>query len=509
MDQIELGNFARVSNAPSARSSACCCTDEAGSDAVVVFGGMGPAKYFNDLHVFAMATMQWRAINVEAGSVPSPRGSACMAFVRHQSGERRIVVFGGRHDDGLLGDLHSVDDKFMSWARHSPAGVRPSPRDDAAAFEGAPDKLGGTSFVMVGGTNNRSEPQGDIWAYNPSMGKWLFVEASGAVPSDGLSAAGTAKLDSDKAVFFGGFGRRQFYNTLRLLDLRAFVWRDVDTGPAVPRPRTHAAGALIGRTLYVLGGYCGNTPQDDLWRVSLDGVDMAFNDDASVAWERVELPPAAVSRRGAAVPLTGTLGDGRRAFGAFGGFDGEDFLCNMVVARLGAARGSESIGRMDAAAADVDGLMEAVRNLKRSVRGSEHHASLAAGEYLSTSQAADILRSRQIVARCRSCWNATVDSKWKTQNCETSWNVVAHSCTPLSRIATGHWGTNLAGSAFRRITLAWTNDLCSGQVQLQSSAFSFRSLSHLGRLLGTRLSTRISRRRLEQGFRITHLRVSH
>jgi hypothetical protein len=367
-DAVDFGHFdgayERNHATPSPRASASsCCDNETGE--TLVFGGMGPQEYFNDLHLFSMATMSWAPVEAEYATRPSPRGAAAMCHVRLASGERRVVVFGGRSDDGLLGDLHSLGPQMTYWTRHAPSGERPCARDDAVAVTGASDALGGASMVIVGGTNGRHEPLGDVWVYNPTRGAWTRAKTSGDEPEHGIAAAGASKITHDKAVVVGGFDTRKFLGDVRLLDLRTFFWRrlDVASGGAVPRPRTHAAIGLVGRQLYLHGGYCGSAAQVDLWRLPL-GADAL--DEPTLLWEQVELPEAAVAARGAAVPLIGTCGDGRRAFGAFGGFDGAAFLDTVFVARLGAPDNgvSRELPHLDA---DVAGLQQAVEGLKRSM----------------------------------------------------------------------------------------------------------------------------------------------
>lgn len=351
MDGVEF-DVTDMGGAPAPRASAAYCVDEQQDD-LLVLGGVGRADYHGDMHAMSVAGMQWRRY-AGSGSLPSPRSGASACIVRLATGERRVALFGGRFEEQLLADLHTFDLVSGRWTLHAPVGEKPSAREDAVAVAGAPDAQGGRAMVLIGGTDVRREPQSDVWLYHADRGVWSRPTQAGDAPVRGLSAPAVARLPNNIAALMGGFDSKSFTSELRTLDLRTFVWRRIHVAPRVPRPRSHAAAAVIGNTLYVFGGYACSDALNDLWRVDLsaavtepqhsvaayrqpgrradgdDDVETTF----TAVWERIDLP-AHTSARGAACCAAGTANDGRRALVVFGGFDGAVFLDSTFVVRLG------------------------------------------------------------------------------------------------------------------------------------------------------------------------------
>ena len=226
-DLIDFGSFQQLEGAPPPRASAAHCVETTRPDVTYVFGGMGAREHFNDLYRFSLPSMQWSAAQGVAGRGPSPRAAAAMCMVRTADGTKRLAVFGGRCDSGVHGDLFTLDERLTAWQQHAPTGDRPCARDDAVAVSGAPDELGGCSMVLIGGTDARHRPLADVWIYHPTRGAWFAAKQSGSAPVDGIAGATAAKLGNDRVVVCAGFDARRFSNTLRVLDLRTFFWREI------------------------------------------------------------------------------------------------------------------------------------------------------------------------------------------------------------------------------------------------------------------------------------------
>ncbi len=151
-------------------------------------------------------TWEWNG-DTWVALLPRERPPARWAMASVVDGpRRRLVIFGGRSEDGLLDDLWAFKDG--AWAPLEPSGTRPSPRQAAA-------------FVLDG---------------------------------------------RGRAVLHGGAGPEGFLDDTWLLDLKTERWTRL-APPTSPGPRAwHAAGYdPVRRCVVLFGGQTSAGRIDDLW----------------------------------------------------------------------------------------------------------------------------------------------------------------------------------------------------------------------------------------------------
>eukprot|EP00741_Cyanophora_paradoxa_P004747 tig00000828_g4605.t1 len=132
--------------------------------------------------------------------------------------------------------------------------------------------------------------------------EWKQLETRGEAPP--ARWRHTANVIEDKTlVVFGGLSGGKRFADVYTLDLETSVWTRIECKGAVPPPRAHHSATLVGRMLYVFGGYGGQgvfhgelyVLEIDTW--TWDGknayCDMHLLEIESLTWTRVggeELP---------------------------------------------------------------------------------------------------------------------------------------------------------------------------------------------------------------------------
>jgi len=200
-------------------------------DEVVVVGGFGRGAA--DLYdgptdrVLALRNGAW----VDLPRLRRPRGAAAAAVVGD-----RIVLVGGRDDDGLIGPTEVFDG--TSW---TDAAAIPTPRDHLAA---ASD---GQAVYAVGGRAldpNRMFPA--LERFDPIRNTW---ETLPAMPT-ARGGLGASVLDN-QLVVTGGESSSEVFPQVEIYDLAARTWRAVRP---MPTPRHGHAQATVAGTVYTLVG---------------------------------------------------------------------------------------------------------------------------------------------------------------------------------------------------------------------------------------------------------------
>ena len=145
-------NWSRFSTGLLAELSGMCYDTTRGR--VASYGGISGASYYtNVLAYFDGAS--WTSVNT-ANPWPSARGECGLAY---DSVRRRLVLFGGVDNVGLLGDTWEWDGTV--WMRLQPAHIPPARRRPVMFYD---SRRGQT--VLFGGFNNQD--LGDLWEWDGS-----------------------------------------------------------------------------------------------------------------------------------------------------------------------------------------------------------------------------------------------------------------------------------------------------------------------------------------------------
>ena len=132
---------------------------------------------------------------------------------------------------------------------------------------------------------------------------WTWSSLSNAGPAPRVSGHSAATATDNRVFLFGGLSGNAgspCYNDLWIFNSNG-QWQKVENSNG-PGPRMYSAAAMLGKNLYLLGGWdpgapkSGGTFLDDIWKLNCDTMEWALLDD--------KLPCGPVSRHAAC-----TVGD--------------------------------------------------------------------------------------------------------------------------------------------------------------------------------------------------------
>ena len=271
---------------------------------IYVFGGTWTDEddntiYMNDLHVLDVSNFSW-ARPVWSGTPPIEREGHTASVVG-----RRVFVFAGtwvddEHNSVYLNDLHVLDTSVdaMAWTQPSTSGEAPCQREGHTAstigdkiviFGGAGlDKADAQARAILGAQFRRAIPTQcaaqfcerarlfspsqvnlhDVHILDAESMQWSSPQVSGPTPQE--RRYHTASVVDRQIYVFGG----QYYdqsadlhfecdNQLCVLDVPTLSWVPVPVeGPAPLRRACHSA-AVVGRSLFMVGGRYWDVAEDD------------------------------------------------------------------------------------------------------------------------------------------------------------------------------------------------------------------------------------------------------
>jgi len=171
----------------------------------------------------------------------------------------KVFLFGGEHEPRTPVDslLHVFDLKSRSWtSKQGRGGVAPPARVAHA------QSVCGSRLWVFGGRQGElmhEDPLNDLWQCELSDEsdevEWTCVQTKGDAP-EARSFHLMATVDS-KLYIFGGCGKSGRLNDLHCLDTHTLLWGRLPSSPSLV-PRGGASFAAVGRSLVVLGGFCGH-----------------------------------------------------------------------------------------------------------------------------------------------------------------------------------------------------------------------------------------------------------
>ncbi len=182
----------------------------------------------------------------------------------------RMVIFGGRNDDGVLDDTWSLDLKSARWTAIK-GSVNPPSRFGHTAIYDAPRQR----MVIFSGQKSGAFLN-DVWALDLEQNRWSDLTPKGAAAA-GMTAPhvryGSAAVYDERRerlVMFAGFTDQGRFNDTWAFDLKAERW--IDLAPTGPRPvsrclLTAAYDRLRDRMVIYAGQKNGNL--EDTWAFDL------------------------------------------------------------------------------------------------------------------------------------------------------------------------------------------------------------------------------------------------
>ena len=90
-------------------------------------------------------------------------------------------------------------------------------------------------------------------------------------------------------IVFGGYGHRQYWNELVVLDTGIMVWMRPHTAGMAPEPCVLHTATLVGHIMVVYGGAYNEVPIDQL--MALDVSTMRWTNIGNYVWDGPRPPP--------------------------------------------------------------------------------------------------------------------------------------------------------------------------------------------------------------------------
>jgi hypothetical protein len=151
----------------------------------------------------------------------------------------RVILFGGRNDNGRFNDTWAFDAAANIWTRLRPSGGPPPAR---ASVSLARDTDSGKA-VLFGGEGDGAKALRDTWAYDPRGDNWVKLEPAGSIPAARVGHSMVFDPRSGKVIMFGGSEGASIFGDTWTYDLVAGAWTNLDPvgHPLDPSARTGQA----------------------------------------------------------------------------------------------------------------------------------------------------------------------------------------------------------------------------------------------------------------------------
>jgi len=305
-----------------------------------VVGGNCGGRYLADTWALNLENLSWKCISTGKLTAAAPsdqEGEQLMNSSRplppvagHTAvpWNGNVVCIGGhtKSKDEVKMPVRVLDTQTDTWSTLTTTcatAIHPRPRGGHSAT------VIGNKVYVFGGEDARRKPLNELWVLDLSTLEWSQPETS----SSGGGSAPTARSQHTACSFrnryiilFGGGSVANCFNDLTVLDTQTMEWSCPTAEGPVPPPRAGHAAAVLGTTLYTVGG--GNNARGcaDMYALDLSnlgsGGGTATGDSESVLrWVLVGNTPAdaAISSEGLSlltVPMAGCMV-------SFGGYNGK------------------------------------------------------------------------------------------------------------------------------------------------------------------------------------------
>ncbi len=232
----------------------------------------------------------------EAAQMPRGRHRFAAARVGDQ-----IIVVGGDTEEGITGEVEIYDRVSNTWRQGAP---KPTPVSNVGAAV-----VGGLIYIP-GGLLPDGSVTDVIEIYDPQEDSW---QAGPNLPTPLCAYAVTT--DGGRVLVFGGWDGAQYSNVALALDPGEQVWTEM---PNLPHARLQGAAAYLQGRAYLIGGFDGRQALREV-----DVLDLDAGEDAE--WQRGPDLIEARAGLGAAV-----IGDTLYVVG--GGWSEPTAFCERLVA---------------------------------------------------------------------------------------------------------------------------------------------------------------------------------
>mmetsp|Transcript_69935 Transcript_69935/g.177496 ORF Transcript_69935/g.177496 Transcript_69935/m.177496 type:complete len:522 (+) Transcript_69935:109-1674(+) len=219
-------------------------------DNLYIFGGYDGSNRVNDFYKFSFKASKWSQIAV-SGATPSARDRH--VIVSHSD---RIYIFAGYDGNNRVNDFWQYDTEHEVWSVVDAAlGNPPTPRHShsGVAFDGS-------MYVFAGYDGNY---RSDFHRYNFEQRKWSIVPVKGSVPKARYRTSAVAY--KNRMLVVGGHDGAKHLNDFHQFNFDNLEWSSVETSgqlPPPPSPRDSHSAVVCGDSMYVFGGSTGSARND-------------------------------------------------------------------------------------------------------------------------------------------------------------------------------------------------------------------------------------------------------
>ncbi len=302
-----------------------------------VVGGNCGGRYLADTWALNLENLSWSCISTgkspasaTAAGAQEGESTALMAppslppVAGHASvpWNANVVCIGGhtKSKDEVEMPVRLLDTHAGAWSTLSPTCVAAHPRPRG----GHSATVIGNKVYVFGGEDAKRKPLNELWVLDLSTLEWSQPETSTSTTTTptGRSQHTACSFRNRYIVIFGGGSVANCFNDLVVLDTQTMEWSTPRTEGPVPPPRAGHAAAVLGTTLYIVGG--GNNARGcaDMYALDLSNLGLAAtSEDLVLQWVLVGNTPAdaAIASEGLSlltVPMAGCMV-------SFGGYNGK------------------------------------------------------------------------------------------------------------------------------------------------------------------------------------------
>jgi N-acetylneuraminic acid mutarotase len=225
---------------------------------LIIFGGVSATKRrYNEVSCFDLIRKLWFTVDI-GGSIPCSR-----SFHQAAAIEGAMYVFGGVTEGGKkLGDTYRlitpsfapsfqvISGEPMEWIQ------LPANQQLFDARTGHVSFISGSTFFVFGGCGSDGKPSNKMYCLDLRTYIWQEVETYGDIPQPVTSAK--AAVLGDSIFLYGGAGEKKgvSFNELYHFAVNGMIWHRIPPLPMdeIPESRVDHSLTLVGEHLYLFGG---------------------------------------------------------------------------------------------------------------------------------------------------------------------------------------------------------------------------------------------------------------
>lgn len=294
---------------------------------IYMVGGSTAGRHLGDAWALNLEDLTWQQITKGGTSAPALAGHAVVPW------NGNLLVFGGRTKMPAKGKpieetmpVRVLDTNQGTWSSLETKGLLSDAVADAdtkkASQPTIPGPRGAHTATLIngkvyifGGEDAKRRPLSELWILDLATLEWDRPTTTGTQPAP-RSGHSACAFQNRYIFVFGGGTVANCFDDLNVFDTQTLEWLVAEVEGPAPPPRAGHAAAILGSTLYIVGG--GNNTRGCADMYSLD---LSNFDTGHMIWNLVGNTPAeaAIASEGLSlvtVPMAGCMV-------SFGGYNGK------------------------------------------------------------------------------------------------------------------------------------------------------------------------------------------